>query len=88
MLLAAVTVLPLLAEARHEASGPVAHAVMSVAGQDQGAAHRVADDLIHHTQSHAQGVIPVAAKAPATVGPSAEQSFARPDEAFRAGGRV
>lgn len=85
LLLAAVTVLPLLAEVRHEASGPVANAVLSVAEPGQGATHQDADDLIHHAQSHAQGVMPVA-KAPATVAPSAGQSFARADEAFRAGG--
>ncbi|KOX59675.1 hypothetical protein ADL19_04340 [Streptomyces purpurogeneiscleroticus] len=86
LLLAAVTVLPLLAEVRHEASGPVANAALSVAEPGQGATHQDADDLIHHAQSHAQGVMPVAAKAPATVAPSAGRSFARADEAFQAGG--
>jgi hypothetical protein len=90
LLLAAVTVMPLLAEARHAASGPVALAMPSVAGQDHADAHQDADDLVHHAQSHAQshaqGVMPVAAKAPASMVPSAARSFARLDDVFRAGG--
>ena len=80
LLLAAVTVLPLLAEVRHEASGPVANAALSVAEPGQGATHQDADDLIHHAAEDR------AAKAPATVAPSAGRSFARADEAFQAGG--
>lgn len=86
LLLAAVTVMPLLAEARHAASGPVALAMPSVAGQDHADAHQDADDLVHHAQSHAQGVMPVAAKAPASVATSAARSFARLDDVFRVGG--
>lgn len=86
LLLAGVTVMPLLAEARHAASGPVALAMPPVAGQDHAKAHQDADDLVHHAQSHAHGVMPVAAKAPASVATSAARSFARLDDVFRAGG--
>lgn len=86
LLLVAVAALPLLAQARHEAPGPAAQAVLSMAGQDHPAGHRDADDLVHHAQSHAQGVMPAAAGSPGAGVLSVAQSFTRADEAFRAGG--
>ncbi|WP_430912152.1 hypothetical protein [Methylobacterium sp. sgz302541] len=87
LLLAAVTVLPLLAEAHHAASGPIAHAVQGLAGPAHAADHQDADELIHHVQSHAQGVVPATSKAPATED-GATVAFAFADEAARTGSGV
>ena len=86
LLLSAVTVLPLLAHGRHEATGPVAHAMPSTAVQDHATDHQDADELIHHTQSHAQGVMPTAAEAPAAGRASVARPFTCADDACSFGG--
>jgi hypothetical protein len=45
---------------------PIAHVVLSSADRDHVADRHDADDLVHHTQSHAQGVMPADAHAHAT----------------------
>ena len=67
--LALVSVMPLLLEARHEAHDAAethAAVVGSHVGHEHAADHQEAGDLIHHAQSHAQGVMPAAAEAPAS----------------------
>ena len=85
--LAAVMLVPLLAEARHEASVPVAHVVLSSTDHGHAADPQDVDDLVHHSQSHAQGVMPAYAKAPATAVWKA-MTFPTVDEPGRADGGV
>jgi hypothetical protein len=85
--LAAVMVVPLLAEARHEAAAPVAHVVLSSADDGHAADPQDADDLVHHAQSHAQGVVPAYAQAPATIAWKA-MTFSAVEEPARADGAV
>lgn len=86
--LALVSVMPLVFEAGHEAhDGGLTH-VAVVVEHIHAADHRDADELIHHAQSHAQGVMPAVAKASAAEAPSAAQSFARADDAYLAGEEV
>lgn len=54
----AVMAMPTMAGAYHEATSPVAHAVLSFADHDHAADRHAEDDLVHHAQSHAQGVMP------------------------------
>ncbi len=64
LVLTAVMVAPLLAEARHEAAPPVTHAMLSFADHGHAADRQDADELIHHAQSHAEGVMPADVNAP------------------------
>lgn len=85
--LMAVMAVPTMAEARHEATAPVVHAVQAFADHDHGADRHAEDDLVHHTQSHAQRVMPAfatAAKAAAWMA----MMFRAVGEPVRADGRV
>ncbi|GJE47014.1 hypothetical protein GOFOIKOB_0033 [Methylobacterium tardum] len=84
--MAAVTLLPLMAEARHDASAASVHADLRLSGHDHVAGHQEADELVHHAQSHAQCVMPADARAPADAPSCTVQSFAVAHEADRAGG--
>lgn len=85
-LLAAVTVLPLMAGARHDGSGATAHAVLTLADHDHAEDHQDADELVHHAQSHAQCVMPADARSPVSAPSCTTQSFVVAHEAARAGG--
>ncbi|HEV2542240.1 hypothetical protein PUR29_35485 [Methylobacterium ajmalii] len=87
--LAAVMVVPLLADARHEAVAPVAHAVLSFANHNHNHAadQQDADELIHHAQSHAQGVMPAETTTPVAVDSTAV-AFLTHDEPGPAGDRA
>ena len=86
-LLGATMAVPLLAEARHEASAAhVAHAVVSVVEHDHGAGQQGSDDLVHHAQAHAQAVMPTLTKTPAGA-VSVTMAFGALDELGRAGAR-
>ena len=85
-LLAAVTVLPLIAGARHDGSGATAPADLALADHDHAADHQDADELVHHAQSHDQCVMPADARPPASAPSCTMQSFVVAHEADRAGG--
>lgn len=61
--LMAVMVMPTMADACQAAAPAVAHAVPSFADHDHAADRHAEDDLAHHAQSHAQGVMPAFATA-------------------------
>lgn len=87
IVLMAVLVVPIMAETRHEAALPVAHAVLSFADHDHAADRHADDDLAHHAQSHAQGVMPAFAMITMAATWMA-MTFAAVDETVRADGGI